>query len=288
MNYVDFLGHKVSKLIIGDNPMSGHSYIEDKTTGADMKKYYTAENIKATLKHIEELGFNAMLPLADPYMVRLVDEYQQAGGNLKYIWQPYMPMDQQVSMRQLKAVKGTIGTYHQGTTTDFLFENGKIDQIKENIKMWRELGTPVGLASHYPEVIERCEEEDWGADFYLTSLHNARRGRIGEPSGFLSGKTKSNIRFYPADRPLMLDVVKQLKKPVIAYKIFAGGQMFIGKTEEEKREIIKEVYEEVFSALKPNDIAAIGVFQRDMDELKEDLDLYEEWYAEKAKKSEAK
>jgi hypothetical protein len=74
MNTVDFFGHKITKLIIGDNPMSGHSYIEDVTTGEEMKSYYTAENIKAAFKHLEEVGFNAMLPLADPYMVRLLKE----------------------------------------------------------------------------------------------------------------------------------------------------------------------------------------------------------------------
>ena len=76
----------------------------------------------------------------------------------------------------------------------------------------------------------------------------------------------------------MLDTLKKVEKPVVAFKIFAGGQMFLKKTQEEKREIIKGVYEEVFSALKPNDIAAIGIFQRDMDQAKEDMDLYEEWY----------
>ena len=283
MNYVDFFGHRMSKLIIGDNPMSGHSYIEDKTTGAEMKRFYTAENIKRTLHHIEELGFTGMLPLADPYMVRLIQEFEMEGGNLKYIWQPYMPMNQQSSMRELKTVN-TIGIYHQGTTTDYLYENGEIDKIKENIKMWRELGTPVGLASHYPEVIERCEE-DWGVDFYLASLHNARRGRKGEASGFLTGKTKAHVKFYPEDRPVMLETVKKLKKPVIAYKIFGGGQMFIGKTEEEKRSLIKGVYEEVFTALKPNDMAAIGIFQRDIDEAKENMELYNEWYSEHTAKA---
>lgn len=283
MNTVDFFGHKITKLIIGDNPMSGHSYIEDKTSGAEMKRFYTAEKIKETLKHIEEVGFNAMLPLGDPYMVRLIKEFEADGGNLKYIWQPYMPMNQTVSMRQMKEVN-TIGIYHQGTTTDNLYESGNIDAIKENIKMWRELGTPVGLASHVPEVIARCEDEDWGADFYLASLHNARRGREGEASGFLTGKTKSHIKFYPEDRPIMLDVVRQIKKPIIAYKIFGGGQMFIGKTEEEKRELIKGVYDEVFTALKPNDLAAIGVFQRDIDEVKENYELYEEWYNSKNQK----
>ncbi len=280
MNYVDFFGHKVSKLIIGDNPITGHSYIEDKISGAEMRTFYHAENIKATYKHLEELGFNAMLPLADPYIIRLIEEYQEDGGNLKCIWQPYMPMSQAVSMRQMSAVN-TIGIYHQGTTTDCLYEEGNINKIKENIKVWREMGIPVGLGTHIPEVIQQCEEEDWGVDFYLACLQNARRGRRGEPSGFLSGKTKAHVVFYPEDRAIMLNTLKHVSKPVIAFKIFAGGQMFLGKTKEEKREIIKGVYEEVFTALKPNDIAAIGVFQRDEDQLKENVELYNEWYASK-------
>lgn len=281
---VDFFGKKVSKLIVGDNPMTGHSYIEDVTTGAEMKQYYTAENIKATFKHIEEMGINTMLPLADPYIVRLLQEHQDAGGNIQCIWQPYMPLKQQVSMWQLQTLN-TIGIYHQGTTTDMLYKQGKIDEIKENIKMWREgLGVPVGLASHQPEVIQRCEEENWGADFYLASLHSGDHWRKGVQSGFITGATKAHVVFTLEDRPLMLETIKHIDKPVIAYKIFAGGQIFLGKTEEQKRETIKAVYEEVFSVLKPNDMAALGIFQRDKDELKENVELFNEWYNSKNNK----
>lgn len=280
---VDFFGHKLTKLIIGDNPMTGHSYIEDKITGKEMKTYYNAETLKKTFHYIEKIGFNTMLPLADPYMVRLFSEYQNEGGNMKFIWQPYMPMNQQVSMWQLQELN-TIGIYHQGTTTDNLYETGRIEKIKENIKMWREMGVPVGLASHYPEVIERCEEENWGADFYLASMHNARRGREGEPSGFFSGKTKAHVVFYPEDRAVMLNTLKHIDKPIIAYKIFAGGQLFLKANPEEKRQLIKDTYDEVFSVLKPNDLAAIGVFQRDRDEVKENYELFEEWYNEKYNK----
>ena len=79
----------------------------------------------------------------------------------------------------------------------------------------------------------------------------------------------------------MLECLKKVEKPIIAFKIFAGGQMFLGKTEEEKREAIKGVYEEVFTALKPNDLAAIGVFQRDADQIGENAELYNEWYSQK-------
>ena len=277
MNRVNFFGNSVSKLIIGDNPMTGHSYIEDKISGQEMKDWYTAERIKEALFEMEQCGYNTMLPLADPYIMRVLQEYQLDGGNLQFIWQPYMPMDQEVSMRMMKGMN-TIGIYHQGTTTDYLYENGRADEIVKRIEQYRKLGVPVGLGTHRPDVIEMSENEGWNVDFYVACLQNARRDREGEPSGFITGKTKAKLIFYPEDRPVMLDLLKKLSKPIIAYKIFAGGQMFLGKTHDEVRQLIKGAYDEVFTALKPDDIAAIGVFQRDRDQLKENAELYNEWY----------
>ena len=281
MKYVNFFGNTISKLIVGDNPFTGHSYIEDVAGKQDMLRYYTAENIKATLREIEASGITTMLPLADPYIVRLLQEYEYEGGNLKYIWQPYMPMRQDVSMMQLKALKGTIGIYHQGTTTDMLYKQGNIEQIKENIKMWRDgLEVPVGIASHQPNVITQCEEEEWGHDFVLASLHNGTRWKNGEKSGFITGETKAHTVFSPLDRPLMLDVLKNIEKPVLAYKIFGGGQILLNKTEDEVRNKIKDVYEEVFSQLKPDDAAIMGVWQRDKNQVKENVDIFNEWAKE--------
>ena len=36
MKYVDFYGNKVSKLIIGDNPFNGHSYIPEFVSKEEM------------------------------------------------------------------------------------------------------------------------------------------------------------------------------------------------------------------------------------------------------------
>ena len=281
MKQVDFFGHRISKLIIVDNPFTGHSYIEDQITGQEMLDYYSAENIKKALKRIEELGYTGMLPLADPYIVRILQEHQHANGSkLQFIWQPYMPMDQDVSMRSLQKLN-TIGIYHQGTSTDYNYETGNIEAIQTNIKKFRDLGVPVGLGTHIPEVIQRAEEEDWGVDFYMACMQNARRNRFGEPSGFITGKSKAHLVFYSEDRPVMLETLKKVQKPIIAFKIFAGGQIFIGKTDEERRKLIKGVYDEVFSALKPNDLATIGVFQRDFDQLQENAEVFEEWCKEK-------
>lgn len=281
VNKVNFLGHEVTRLIVGDNPMNGHSYIEDSITGLEMKKYYTAERIKATFKHIEEQGINGMLPLADPYITRLLWEYQNQGGNLKLIWQPYPPIGMDRSIRIIPKSLDTIGSYHQGTTTDLFFEKQDFDTIKENLKKMHETGKPVGLGTHYPEIIERSEEEGWEVDFYVACLQNARRGREGEESGFITGKEKQGLVFYPEDRPIMLNTLRKVNKPIVAFKIFAGGQMFEGKDENGVKEAIKGAYDEVFSALKPDDIAAIGVFQRDKDQIKQNIEIYNEWYNEK-------
>ena len=86
MNTVEFFGHKVSKLIIGDNPMNGHSYIEDKISGREMKEYWTSEKIKEALFHMEANGYNTMLPLADPFIIRILPEYQREGGKMQFIF----------------------------------------------------------------------------------------------------------------------------------------------------------------------------------------------------------
>ena len=283
MQYVDFFGHKVSKLIVGDNPFNGHSYIEKLISGQDMLDYYTANKILEAMFKMEENGYNTMLPLADPFIIRILKQYKNEGGKMNFIFQPYMPMNQDVSMRQMMSLDSTIGVYHQGTTTDYLYETGRCDEIRQMIEKYHTMGIPVGLGTHYPEVIELSESEGWNVDFYLACMQNARRNRRGEQSGFITGKNKSSLTFYPEDRPIMLETLKKVRKPVIAFKIFAGGQMFVDKTEEEKRGIIKGVYEEVFGALKPNDLAAIGVFQRDRDQITENAALFDEWYNEKNK-----
>ena len=283
MNKVQFFGKEVSKLIVGDNPFNGHSYIEDKTSGKEMREWYTAARILDTLFEIEDTGINTMLPLADPFIIRLLDEYERAGGKLQWIFQPYMPTQEQVMTRQIMNLKNTIGIYHQGTTTDYLFETNNTGQIADRIARYKALGIPVGIGTHRPDVVDTCEKEGWGADFFVTCMYNARRNREGVQSGFITGKSKAHLVFYPEDPQYMLSCLQKYDKPVIAYKIFAGGQMFLNKTPGQVRAAIKEAYDTVFTALKPNDIAAFGVFQRGKNELREDVEVYEEWYRETQK-----
>ena len=53
--------------------------------------------------------------------------------------------------------------------------------------------------------------------------------------------------------------------------------MFENLNPQEKQKKIVDTYQEVFSCLKPDDMAAIGVFQRDMDQLEENATLFDRW-----------
>ena len=263
---VDFFSTQVTRMIVGDNPVSGHSYIEDIITGEEMKSYYTPERIAELYFKCEELGFNTILPLATPDNIIVLKKYREMGGKLNFIFQPYNPIPLKQNIDEFMELS-PIATYHQGSYADMLIENDDMETLHKNIELLKATKLPIGVAFHDPEHLMRCEREDWGADFYMTCLYNLRRDRRGEPSGFVSGKNKLGIQFYPEDRFEMFKVIKQIEKPCIVYKILAGGNIYREQPLDKYEDITKKYVSEVYDNIKPYDITCIGVFQRDFDQL---------------------
>ncbi len=282
MYNVDFFGHQVSKLIVGDNPFNGHSYITAFISKEEMINYHTEDKILEAMHKMEELGVNTMLPLADPYIIRILQHYRANGGKMNFIFQTYAPMMlnhevAEISIRQMQSVD-PIGAYISGTYTDVRYETGRVNEITDMISFFRNFDMKLGIGTHRPEFIELSERENWNVDFYMACMYNLRNGREGEESGFITGKNKSNVRnIVPGDRAVMLETLKKVQKPIIAFKIFAGGQMLVEKEESERRVLIKDTYNTIFNSLKPNDIAVCGVYQRHHDQLTENVSVFNEW-----------
>jgi len=284
MQYVDFFGHKVSKLICGDNPFNGHSYITNYIPGKEMKNYYTEDKILESIHKMEELGINTMLPLADPYIIRILQHYRNNGGKMNFIFQTYGPLMMsyeaaKVSMREMMSVN-PIGIYLSGTYTDVRFETNRNHEIIGMLELLKTSAVKTGFGSHRPELIELCEKENWDPDFYFACMYNLRRKREGEESGFITGKSKGGVTIVPEDRLIALETLKKIEKPIIAFKIFAGGQMLVEESEESRRRLIKDTYNTIFNTLKPNDFAAMGIYQKHHDQLTENVSAFNEWAAE--------
>lgn len=269
---VNFMGKDITRMIVGDNPQTGHSYIPDIISGDEMKAFYTEEKILETLFVIQDAGYNAILPLSTPTNLQILKEFRKQGGKLEIIFQPYTAIPLAEMIPQMMEVE-PFGIYHQGTTTDFLMETGDMDTLRKNIELIRATGVKLGLGTHVPDTVLQAEEEDWGIDFYMLCMYNARRNRKGEPSGFITGKTKAGLVFQPQDRFDAYKVIKKVQKPFIAYKIFAGGQIFTGYPASEYPAVAENIIRETYENIKPGDITCIGVFQRDTDQARDNAEI---------------
>ena len=268
MKTVDFFGSQISRLIVGGNPFSGFSYITHKISRDEMMDYYTVANIIKDLKHAETLGYTAFISTADDFTARWLRQYRNEGGKLKWIAQTHVPLDMRTCVNN--AIDGgAVAIFHQGTSGDSLFETKDWEQLKANLEEMRRAGIPVGISTHVPEHIAIAEEK-FSVDFYMACLHNMRRDNEGRVSSSISGLKNEPHTFVYEDRALMLKTIKSLSKPCIAYKFLAGGNYAFN------REDLKKCFVETYSGIKPNDLAVVGVFQRDKDQLKENVLLLEE------------
>jgi hypothetical protein len=65
----------------------------------------------------------------------------------------------------------------------------------------------------------------------------------------------------------MFGAIQKIKKPCIAYKFLAGGNIFREHPQEKYEEICEKYVNETYENIKPGDLACAGVFQRDFDQL---------------------
>lgn len=268
---VDFFGTPVTRLVLGDNPFLGHSYIQQVHSGEEMKTFYTAQACVRALFIAQEQGINTYIALAEPKIFEILRQYRRAGGTMNILFQSYPPADLAVNIKEMLEHR-PIAIYHQGGSLDYMVETGQVEQLRERLRLIKGTGLPMGLGTHEPGTVLRAEEEGWGVDFYMTCLYNARRTQRGQQSGFITGKPKELV-FYPEDRFLMFDVLRKVAKPCIAFKVFAGGQIFCGKKPEETAGIAEGAFRETYANIKPGDLACIGVFQKFKDQLSENIGL---------------
>jgi hypothetical protein len=272
---VKFFDHDVTRVVVGDNPAHGNSYIHDIYTNEEMNEFYSHENTVQMLVRAVETGHNTALLLASPKMLNALRDFNKNyGGGLKIIFQTYPPSINNFAENVDEMMEfEPIAIYHQGSTGEHLVETGDTETYLINFETIRAKGVPAGMAFHNPENVLRAERENWGSEFYVLCPYNTRRNRKGEQSSFITGKSKSELVFHPDDRLTMFPIIRAIKKPVVVIKALAGGQILIGKKEEEYPAVIEKYMAEVFDNIKPNDIICVGVYQKYKDQLKENAEI---------------
>ncbi len=245
--------HRVSRLLIGGNPFSGNSHYSAEWDN-DMLDYFTTENIKATLFECDRQGLTAMQSRGDRHILRMLREYRNEGGTLKWIAQIASELSNLKGNIQQIAAAGAIAAYHHGTRSDNLWHAGRIDEARELLQTMRDCGLAVGMGSHIPEVIEYVEEAGWDLDFYLCSVYNlSKRAR---ESQIVAGKRGAEEHFDDSDREKMFKVIQSVSKPCLVIKIMGAGRNC------DTPENTRETFRYTFERIKPTDAVIVGMFPK--------------------------
>lgn len=218
---VAFGKHRISRLIVGGNPVSGNSHVSGQLS-REMTDYFNAANVKKLLGDCERAGINVWQSRGDNHVMRLLHEYRQGGGKIQWIAQTASELEDIPRHIRSMAAFGAIGIYHHGARTDAFWHSGKIDRVREVVKVMRDSGVRAGVGTHIPEVIEYIESNNWNVDFYMTCVYNL--SRTPAEASRLAGREVKGEYFRDEDRPEMLKRVRQTSKQCLIFKVYGAGR----------------------------------------------------------------
>ena len=254
---VRFGKYEVTRLIVGSNPFYGYSHSVP-VLDQIMQEWNTAERVSKTLDACQRNGINTYQGNGRARSVADLERFRAAGGGMHVISLATGDAIQQV-VEQVKP----IGMAHHGEVTDRLFRDGKLEEVHEFTKRARQAGVMVGVSTHQPENIARIEELGWDVDFYMGCVYN--RTRTPEQLRALLGdvpEPPSEV-YLQGDPARMYQVMRQTKKPCLAFKILAAGRR-AGSPR-----AVEEAFRTAFASIKPQDCVIVGMFPRFKDEVAE-------------------
>jgi hypothetical protein len=258
MKYTQFGKLKVSRFIVGGNPFSGFSH-QDIQKDKEMIKYFTCEKIKETLAEAEKLGINSFVGRADNHIIRMLQEYWNEGGKIQWFAQT-CPEHGSPEYSIKRAIDfGAKACHIHGGTMDYFYAQGKLDETVKAVKMIRDAGLAASVAGHRPAVF-RWAKENIEVDYFMCSYYDPspRDKRPEHVAGI-------DEYFREEDRRAMVELIAELPKPVVHYKILACG-----------RHNPAEAFDYAAKNMRNSDAVCVGIYTGNLPSmLADDVKLFE-------------
>jgi len=231
---------KVSRLVLGGNPFSGFSH-----QGADrdrqMRRFYTVERIKQTLRRAEQAGITALFARADNFIMRVLEEYWSEGGGLQWFAQTAAEQSDHLANISAAASMGAKGCYLHGGQTDVHFRQGRTDLFAPALARMRERAMAGGFAAHNVGPHEWIRDH-LKPDFQMCCYYDPTE-RVDRPDHVASDAEK----YDPAHRDEMTRFIRTLPWPAVHYKVLAAGRL-----------PPDEAFRYVAGVLRPRDVVCVG------------------------------
>jgi hypothetical protein len=272
--------HRVSRLIVGSNPMFGYSHV-NRLYDTHMREWFTDERIVKVLSDCEKAGINTWQASFNWDMKRIFPKLRGAGCNIQFIclvasWHydekmgrtPEEVLDGTIKCAQAAAEFKPIGVAFHGGATDILFRAGKIDLLKTYIEKVHDLGVAAGISTHNPKILTTLHEKGFANEFYMTGLHYLTR----HPEDWMKeiGTVPIDEGWIASDPPKMAEAIRRVDKPALVYKVLGAGRKC--NSEEQKRKAIAWAYKNI----KPIDATIIGLYPRYSDQVTETTQMVRE------------
>jgi hypothetical protein len=262
---IPFGKHRLSRLLIGDNPIYGYSHF-NQLLSRHQSGFHTPEQVVATLKRCEEVGVNGWQNTLTERSRSDLRRYREQGGTVQWLCLSTGRWYDEPELVADAAQDNPIGIApHGGGVGDRCLREGKLGHLRDILKRIRDTGTMVGLSTHDPQLLYIAEEENWDLDYYMTALYNLRGGRESFVAKF--GYEPLGEVYLREDRDKMLAAMRSTSKPCLAFKVLAAGRA-VGS-----REMVRAEFTYALRNMKRNDALLIGMYQQFGDQIGENAEL---------------
>lgn len=245
---------EVSRLIVGSNPFTGKSHL-DVATDSDMKEHFTEERVFRFLSKCEEEGINAVQSRGSMPVMETIHKYRKTSSSMLWLAQTgknLTTFDEELDI-MMKYSPSAICIH--GELSDDLYLTGRLELLSGLLDKMRRKGLPVGICSHFPEVLVYAEENGLAPDYYMASVYN-----LFYPDRS-NDVVKTGERFEYSDVPKMYQVIRSLSAPTVALKILGAGRRC--STQDE----VKEAFFDAFKSMKKGDGVLVGMFDKYIDQI---------------------
>ncbi|MBW7992337.1 MAG: hypothetical protein FVQ84_20305 [Planctomycetes bacterium] len=253
--------HRVTRLIVGSNPISGYSYMGP-ILDRHMKEYFTPERIAEFLWACERQGINAHQFSRPEQMGPVFRKLRERGSKMNFIC---LHSDRAPRISVEKVVNDTqpIAIVHHGGVTDKLFREGKSGEVRDFVKRVKDAGVLAGVSAHNPDCIKQIADEGWQVDFFMNCFYYLTR--TPEELEKMPPVVTAQIgySFFASDPMAMTKVVRQVDQPCLGFKILAAGRM-CGKEHK-----VEAAFKFAFEHIKPTDGVIVGMYPRYQDQIRQ-------------------
>jgi len=215
----------VSRLISGGNLISGWAHSRDlQYVPSLMRAYNTPEKVLDTLQLLEEHGVNTIIadPIKKPKEI-FARYWKERGGKIQWIAEGHPDMDDWKTNIGQSIDFGAAAVYIQGVKSDQFLKAGRLELLGNCVDFIKSKGVPAGIGAHKLDVVVLAEKNNYGAEFYVKTLHHTHYWSARRPEQKEDVVDNRADNYWDLEPDKTIAFMQEVQKPWIAFKVLAAG-----------------------------------------------------------------